>query len=843
MDSAKFQELLLELKAGPEPDEIGDDVEMPFGFPNPEEMIEDGADPQFVLYSTTQLQLLAVAAMLEQSGVVDEYHEAVEAGLETYMPGFPPMSPVTDSYFYSWALCDLRFGDNEDNVGEIAIEVMSEMGMPEELGEFCSKLLSSRMGIYETIDTDGELLVVRELVTGRELLVDAPTGYFGSEGDLRFVRLGPPARHEAEYFSELTTPYILDGRTADAWTRYLQSVMLEVVVRDDGTESSQVEDRLAAVFKDDCGAMPWMEFVFQGYSGYEEDVIFLTGIPNDPASLPHGEGTIATNSDVVIDRKLFEQAKAMGISIIPPGCNEPEEIEVSLTDAQRQAAAELMPQLRAVLKPETRGKKRILLSADVWEELSDLATEELTFELGRGRTRIRNLRSVVESALSEVHTPPAANSSQRSKAGTRTETIYRMRIDLDDIAPPIWRRIEVPDCSLADFHFVVQGAMGWSNSHLHEFEIDDERFSIPNPFGFDDGPGVIDSTEVRLSDVIDGKGAEFDYLYDFGDSWSHTIKVEAVKQADPQVAYPLCVKGKRACPQEDCGGVWGYEELLEILADPEHREYEDRMDWCGQFDPERFDAASCTRQMQEWFSSSAGPEQIPSADDSNAFDIHEDIFDVDGEFDEDEFEAWSSCLQNEFADSPEFDSLPERDYGFIDCLLHYGVNYLGVTPATMSVADLDELLYGIVPRKVSVGPEEAESIVIELNAFFRFIDREYSVVGAKKLADSLDNKAARRLAKELGNESNFGMAKSIFAMGKDAGYDMTSQDDLNQFVMQYNSKLTPQHEDHDSGNSPESEFAEVTPTIRRQTPRLGRNDPCHCGSGKKYKKCCLGNDE
>jgi hypothetical protein len=634
MDAAKFQDLLLELQTGPEQDELGDEGELPPGFPNPEEMIEDGADPQFVLYSTVQTQLLAMAAILEESGAVDAYHEAVESGLATYMPGYPPMSPVTDSLFHSWTLCDLKFGEDADNIGQIAVKMISEMGMPAELQDLCRKLISSRMGIYKTIDADGELLVVRELVTGSELLVDVPTGYFGEEGDLRFVRLRPPAVHDAEYFTELTTPYILEGRSAEDWTRYLQSVMPETVVTDDGTESAQIENRLAAVFKDDCGAMPWLEFVFQGYSNFEENAIFLTGSPDDPASLPHGEGTVATNSTLGISSELVRQTQALGISIIPPDTNRlgnDEDLEISLTDAQRQAAADVMPSHRANFRPKAKGRKRISLPVDQWEELSHLVERQLRVESGHGRTRLRNLRKAVDSALSDADMPRQHAGSTKHANSMKAETIYRMRVDLRGAKPPIWRRIEVPDCTLAGLHVAIQAAMGWTDSHLHEFVIHGDRYSISNPFDDCGDSAAIDSTDVWLSDVIRGKGTKLEYMYDFGDGWDHTIKIEAVELAESAVAYPRCVAGKRNCPPEDCGGIWGYEELLEILADPKHPEYEDRIDWCGEFDPEEFDVASFTQHMQSWFANVAQPhrpvlpERANGPERSGNFDINEDF--------------------------------------------------------------------------------------------------------------------------------------------------------------------------------------------------------------------------
>lgn len=582
--------------------------------------------------------------------------------------------------------------------------------------------------------------------------------------------------------------------------------------------------------------MPWLEFVFQGYCAYEDDAIFLTGIPDDPASLPHGEGTVATNSTMSMPSELVRQAQSLGITIIPPGSDPSEEIEIALTNAQRQAAAELMPDIREVFKSKAKRKKRILLPEDDWQELSDLAASQLTRDTGRGRTTLRDLCSAVDAALLE------RNRSQQPQVATNADTIYRMRIDLRGIKPPIWRRIEVPDCSLAELHYAVQAAMGWGNCHLHEFVINQDRYSIPDPFGDCDVDGAVDSSDVWLSDVIIGKGAKFTYTYDFGDSWNHTIKVEAVGPAESSVAYPRCVTGKRNCPPDDCGGVWGYEELLDILADPAHPEYEERIDWCGRIDPEEFDAASCTLGMQSWFSDGAkdaGHVPEMSADD---FDINEDFFDAGGEFDDGEFQAWSFHLQDAFADSPEFDSLPDWEHGFVDCMLQYSASHLGVTPATMSVQDLNEFLFDIVPRKVTMEPEDAGITILELNAFFRFIGREYSVASAEKLANALNNKAASRLAKELGNSSNFGIAKSFFSMGKAAGFDMTTQDGLNQATVAYNNELADQDSGPRSSNLAAPEVVEHLTTIRRDTPRLGRNDPCHCGSGKKYKKCCLSKD-
>ncbi|MGH9110989.1 MAG: plasmid pRiA4b ORF-3 family protein [Acidimicrobiales bacterium] len=180
-------------------------------------------------------------------------------------------------------------------------------------------------------------------------------------------------------------------------------------------------------------------------------------------------------------------------------------------------------------------------------------------------------------------TPPAV---RRSAAVT---TVYQLKVTLLDSKPAIWRRILVDgDQSLDQLHEVIQAAFGWWNYHLHEFEVDGERYGIPDP-DWDFGPPTRDERRTRLSQIAKA-GDSFRYNYDFGDDWRHKIAVEKVVPADPAVTTPACVDGRRACPPEDCGGTWGYRELLEILTDPTHPEHDERREWIGRpFDPEVFD--------------------------------------------------------------------------------------------------------------------------------------------------------------------------------------------------------------------------------------------------------------
>ena len=167
--------------------------------------------------------------------------------------------------------------------------------------------------------------------------------------------------------------------------------------------------------------------------------------------------------------------------------------------------------------------------------------------------------------------------------------VYQLKVTLHDTKPPVWRRVLVDGAGTLDqVHEVIQAAFGWWNYHLHEFEVEDTRYGVPDPDD-DWGPPTTDESTVRL-DSIAGEGSKLEYVYDFGDDWRHKIVVEKVLPADPTVTLPTCTDGRRACPPEDCGGPWGYRELLAILADPSHPEHEERREWIGRpFDPAAFD--------------------------------------------------------------------------------------------------------------------------------------------------------------------------------------------------------------------------------------------------------------
>lgn len=180
--------------------------------------------------------------------------------------------------------------------------------------------------------------------------------------------------------------------------------------------------------------------------------------------------------------------------------------------------------------------------------------------------------------------PPRSKMAPRKKA----QSVYQLKITLKDIRPPIWRRVQVrSDATLGHLHWVIQFAMGWTNSHLHSFTIHGVDYGEPMPeLGFDE-LGLRNEQPVKLSKVIAGEGVKFSYLYDFGDSWEHDILVEKVLPAESDASYPVCIKAKRACPPEDCGGVWGYQNVLDAIRSADHPEHEEMLEWVGGFfDPE-----------------------------------------------------------------------------------------------------------------------------------------------------------------------------------------------------------------------------------------------------------------
>ncbi|GAB4219310.1 MAG: plasmid pRiA4b ORF-3 family protein [Spirochaetota bacterium] len=165
---------------------------------------------------------------------------------------------------------------------------------------------------------------------------------------------------------------------------------------------------------------------------------------------------------------------------------------------------------------------------------------------------------------------------------------YQLKICLLHIKPLIWRRFIVnSDIKLPDLHKVIQTVMGWTNTHLHQFVKDDIIYSEPDE---DSLIEYVDYRKIKLNQLLKKEKQYILYEYDFGDGWEHKIVLEKIITEGDFPKHPVCIGGKRNCPPEDCGGPYGYLDLLKIISNPENEEYDEMMEWLGgEFDPEYFD--------------------------------------------------------------------------------------------------------------------------------------------------------------------------------------------------------------------------------------------------------------
>jgi Plasmid pRiA4b ORF-3-like protein len=180
-----------------------------------------------------------------------------------------------------------------------------------------------------------------------------------------------------------------------------------------------------------------------------------------------------------------------------------------------------------------------------------------------------------------------------------SQPTFQLRIELVDIEPAIWRRILVPaSARLSKLHEMFQATMGWTNSHLHSFEVGDERYGMHLDDDWDDDPDEIDETTVTVLQVLRGH-ERFRYVYDFGDNWCHDGVIEDEIGSPFGLKFAVCVDGQNACPPEDCGGAGGFAELLEALADPSHEEHEEYLGWIGgSYDSSAFDLVAVNAALQ-----------------------------------------------------------------------------------------------------------------------------------------------------------------------------------------------------------------------------------------------------
>jgi hypothetical protein len=265
---------------------------------------------------------------------------------------------------------------------------------------------------------------------------------------------------------------------------------------------------------------------------------------------------------------------------------------IKLTIAQRKLVAEVAPAFAGRLKLDEPNQRIINFTEAELKRLKTTVEKAIQkSSTGYERRPLRLVLQATDQAIRQLHKLPLA------------DTVYQFKIALLESRPLIWRRIQVQDCSLDKMHEHIQTAMGWTNSHLHHFRIGEQLYGDPELMqeNFEE-LDYKDSTTTKLSDILPktGKRFLFQYEYDFGDSWYHEVLFEGIVRAEAKVKYPVCLEGERACPPEDCGGIWSYADFVEAIQNPEDERHGELLEWVGdRFDPKKFNAAKATKEMRK----------------------------------------------------------------------------------------------------------------------------------------------------------------------------------------------------------------------------------------------------
>jgi hypothetical protein len=254
---------------------------LPGGVKDMQTLINEGFDPIHAAYIYIQQMSSHFAEGVSQMAEMKAYYKAAAAAEDTYMPAGPPISPLTASFFTTWAFYDLRIGNSGDTIGDCQIELNDLIWLNADQLDALKKLNNSRMGIYEQVGFDGPHVRLRELITDEEFVCHNASGYRGASGELWYVRLLPPLLPElASYHIAFTTPYILIESTKNDWTQFLKRSMLRIKADDERATLRQL-------LKYGFDRNDWNEFVFRAYHHHTGQAIFLAGIPDLRGTLPH----------------------------------------------------------------------------------------------------------------------------------------------------------------------------------------------------------------------------------------------------------------------------------------------------------------------------------------------------------------------------------------------------------------------------------------------------------------------------------------------------------------------------------------------------------------------------
>ncbi len=244
-----------------------------------DQLIREGHDPVHALYTNVNNLISLFAEEVTVFPMFDSAHSFLAKAQDLYCPGYPPMSPITVSYYVCWTLYDVPFGKAKETIGDCFVALSDLLELQPLQIEAARNLCQSRMGIYEVLGADARCFRLRELVTDSEVEAIIPTGFKGKPGSLILIRLLPPVLECALPHVGMTTPYVLVGCLEADWIDYF--IRHQIVPGTVGCE-----ERLRRHMKEGKDNYYWSEFAFYGYVNYRSDAIFLAGFPDQPQTQP-----------------------------------------------------------------------------------------------------------------------------------------------------------------------------------------------------------------------------------------------------------------------------------------------------------------------------------------------------------------------------------------------------------------------------------------------------------------------------------------------------------------------------------------------------------------------------
>jgi hypothetical protein len=248
-----------------------------------DELIKDGLDPSLAVYAHTQSLISMFAEHLSTTKEARQFARIVAAAEDTYMPSYPPISPVTHSHFAMWSLFDVEFGQSRETIGTCFLHIAKLIDLPASLQAAAASMQASRLGLYVHCGHDDRFVTLREVGSDRPVRCFVPAGYRGEVDEIWLARLLPPAGSRFDYHVAITTPYIIIGEHEPAWLAYLDRERRRI-----GSKAlARKMDATAYTMKYGPSVNHWNEYIFCAYAGHRVDAVFLTGIPDNKKSLPH----------------------------------------------------------------------------------------------------------------------------------------------------------------------------------------------------------------------------------------------------------------------------------------------------------------------------------------------------------------------------------------------------------------------------------------------------------------------------------------------------------------------------------------------------------------------------